>query len=427
MKPTNQDIMKFSKLFEDEITLDNMTRGQLVALCKLLELTPLGTSNFLRFQLEMKVRQLRTDDRVIQREGLDNLNVTELQTACKERGMRAIGMSEKAMKEQLSHWLDLSLNSSIPTSLLLLSRTLYLPENLPSEMQIAATISALPESAATQTTATIGEREGKIRNVVRLEVIKEEQRKIEEEEKEVRATEEAKKEEEEAAKKAAAEAVAGGVEKMVEDAAEPLKKIITPVPPKDPEVLVDKAPVMVDTAVELDSGAAVKDEAAKKEAEISTEDLSDLKSAIEVLEKTGKTETDEIESLKKELQDYEEDLQELSEIKAKVERTDLSETKGAARLFGKVNKMLNNVDSLVANLREQEKQIEESMKVQQEEASSSDEAEQQKLVTIHELIQAVTMLQATPDESRLEQIAEVKFSINAVEGHKVLLIDALLF
>ena len=42
--------------------------------------------------------------------------------ACKERGMRAIGMSEKAMKTQLSHWLDLSLNANIPTSLLLLSR-----------------------------------------------------------------------------------------------------------------------------------------------------------------------------------------------------------------------------------------------------------------------------------------------------------------
>ena len=49
--------------------------------------------------------------------------------------MRAIGMSETAMKTQLSHWLDLSLNANIPTSLLLLSRTLYLPENLPPEEQ----------------------------------------------------------------------------------------------------------------------------------------------------------------------------------------------------------------------------------------------------------------------------------------------------
>ena len=85
-------------------------------------------------------------------------------------------------------------------------RTLFLPENLAPVSQIAATISQLPEKAATQTTAQIGEREGKIRNVVQLEIIKEEQRKIEEEEAEVK--EEAKrkqKEEEEKKEQAAAE------------------------------------------------------------------------------------------------------------------------------------------------------------------------------------------------------------------------------
>ena len=44
----NKDILKFSNLFEDSITLDNMTRGQLVAICRLLELTPIGTNAFLR-------------------------------------------------------------------------------------------------------------------------------------------------------------------------------------------------------------------------------------------------------------------------------------------------------------------------------------------------------------------------------------------
>ena len=60
----NEDIIKFSQLFEDEITLDNMERGQLVALCRLIELPPIGTTAILRFQLEMKLRQLRIDDKV---------------------------------------------------------------------------------------------------------------------------------------------------------------------------------------------------------------------------------------------------------------------------------------------------------------------------------------------------------------------------
>ena len=417
MRPTNEDIVKFSKLFEDEITLDSMTRQQLVALCRLLELTPLGTVNFLRLQLELKVRQLKTDDRVIQREGLDNLNVQELQTACKERGMRAIGMSRAAMTTQLSHWLDLSLSANIPTSLLLLSRTLYLPENLPPEEQIAATISALPEAAAKKTSATIGEREGKIRNVVQLEVIKEEQRKIEEENKE--ETKKAAEEVAAAVLKEAAEApevipkaqpaiplvdeIAAGVPKLVADAQIAEKpKVDEPKVelPKAEEILVDKAPVLEDKAEELEAPPV------KEEQAISAEDLGDLKSAIESLDKAGKSESEEVESLKKELQDYEEDLQELTEIKTRAKRLDLAESKGATRLFNKVNRMLGKLDRRVDGLREQEKALEESVREEQEGVADEDEAKA-KLVTVHELVEAVTRLQKTPDESKLEQITEV--------------------
>lgn len=63
-RPSNEQILKFSKLFEDELTLDNLTRPQLVALCRLLELQSIGTNNFLRFQLIMKLRAIRADDKV---------------------------------------------------------------------------------------------------------------------------------------------------------------------------------------------------------------------------------------------------------------------------------------------------------------------------------------------------------------------------
>ena len=35
-----------------------MTRSQLAAICRLLELTPIGTTNFLRLQIEMRLRHL---------------------------------------------------------------------------------------------------------------------------------------------------------------------------------------------------------------------------------------------------------------------------------------------------------------------------------------------------------------------------------
>jgi len=56
-------------------------------------------------------------------------------------------MPEQRLKFQLSEWLDLHLDYKIPTSLLLLSRTLFLPENLTAEDQLKATISVLPEDA----------------------------------------------------------------------------------------------------------------------------------------------------------------------------------------------------------------------------------------------------------------------------------------
>lgn len=59
-----EDILKFAKLFEDELTLDNLGMSQLRALCRVLGIQPLGTPEILRFQLQMKLRELRADDRV---------------------------------------------------------------------------------------------------------------------------------------------------------------------------------------------------------------------------------------------------------------------------------------------------------------------------------------------------------------------------
>merc|ERR1719350_2257075 len=125
------------------------------------------------------------------------MTVGELQVACKERGMRALGITQEKLIKQLRQWIELSTNEKVPPSLLLLSRTLYLPENLAPAQAIEATISALPETVATGAKAKLGEREGKIENVTRLEIIKQEQAKIEEEEKErtVRSEEKKKKKE----------------------------------------------------------------------------------------------------------------------------------------------------------------------------------------------------------------------------------------
>ena len=60
----NHNILKFSSLFEDEFTLDNLTREQLVAMCKYMNMNTFGTNGFLRYQLTNKIRQLKKDDKV---------------------------------------------------------------------------------------------------------------------------------------------------------------------------------------------------------------------------------------------------------------------------------------------------------------------------------------------------------------------------
>ncbi|XP_061623594.1 LETM1 domain-containing protein LETM2, mitochondrial [Phyllopteryx taeniolatus] len=130
-QPTTKDIVRFSKLFEDELTLEHLERPQLVALCKLLELQPIGTNNLLRFQLMLQLRTIKSDDEMIAAEGVAAMSVSELQGACRSRGMRSLGLTTDQLRLQLQQWLDLHLNENVPPSLLLLSRAMYLTDLKP--------------------------------------------------------------------------------------------------------------------------------------------------------------------------------------------------------------------------------------------------------------------------------------------------------
>jgi len=107
-----------------------------------------------------------------------------LQQACKARAMRAYGLPESRLREQLTLWLDLSLNKKVAPSLLLLSRALMIPETMAVSDKLKATISALPDAVVAHTKGAIGEKEGIMDHKTKIEIIKMEERKIEEERKE---------------------------------------------------------------------------------------------------------------------------------------------------------------------------------------------------------------------------------------------------
>lgn len=123
-KIDNREILRFARLFNDELTLDHLDRSQLVNLSRFVGLSPFGSDPFIRSKLRKHLQKIRHDDQMIRDEGVESLTAEELRAACRARGMRAPFGSESItfMRRQLKEWLDLSLNQNLPSSLLLLSR-----------------------------------------------------------------------------------------------------------------------------------------------------------------------------------------------------------------------------------------------------------------------------------------------------------------
>jgi LETM1 and EF-hand domain-containing protein 1 len=126
---TNEDMIKFSKLFTDDITLDTVGRAQLVNLCRLLDITPFGSDGFLKYMLIQRMKDIRADDVMIEAEGIDSLTIQELRDALANRGMRATGLSKNRYKQELKGWLELSLKKGMPISLLLMSRAFKITQD----------------------------------------------------------------------------------------------------------------------------------------------------------------------------------------------------------------------------------------------------------------------------------------------------------
>ncbi|URD73094.1 LETM1-like protein [Musa troglodytarum] len=53
----NGEILSFAKLFNDELTLDNISRPRLINMCKYRGIPPIGTDNCLRFMLRRKLQR----------------------------------------------------------------------------------------------------------------------------------------------------------------------------------------------------------------------------------------------------------------------------------------------------------------------------------------------------------------------------------
>ncbi|XP_055510004.1 mitochondrial proton/calcium exchanger protein isoform X2 [Leucoraja erinacea] len=345
-RPSNEEIMRFSKLFEDNLTLDNLTRPQLVALCKLLELQSIGTNNFLRFQLIMKLRAIRADDQLIAEEGVQTLNVNELQAACRTRGMRALGVTEERLQNQLKQWLDLHLNQQIPTSLLLLSRAMFLPDTLSPADQLTTTLQTLPESVTKEAQVKVAEVEcDKVDNKAKLEATLQEEAAI-------------KKENQEREMERMAEAAEKAKESLqVEARGEDITK----------------------EEIDMLSDACIKLQEQKK-----------------LLTK----EKEELEELKDDVQEYNEGLEEImKELSKTGKETDVEESKASKRLTKRVNRMIGRIGTLIGELEAGKEMLDGQL------GNGIIPPDGDHLITINELISAMKQIQNIP-QHKLQKIAE---------------------
>ncbi|EDX08561.1 mitochondrial proton/calcium exchanger protein [Drosophila simulans] len=373
---SNDEIIKFAKRFDDEITLDSLSREQLAALCRVLELNTIGTTTLLRFQLRLKLRSLATDDRVIAREGVDSLDLLELQQACKARGMRAYGLTEERLRFQLKEWIDLSLNEQVPPTLLLLSRTMLISDDSITTDKLKETIRVLPDAVGAHTRHAIGESEGKVDNKTKIEIIKEEERKIREEREEER--------EETIAKRSA------------------IKEEIPA-----PYVFAEKLSGSQDL---LDH----KEQPSVSETDkgISSTDVQLLSEALKTLssDKQLVVEKETIKELKEELADYKEDVEELREVR-QVVKEPVRESRAAKLLYNRVNKMISQLDNVLNDLEVRQHQIKQAESTDY--APSSPTVEPQQMVHIDELVATIRRMKEASDEERFKVVGDLLVKLDA--------------
>ncbi|XP_073339073.1 mitochondrial proton/calcium exchanger protein isoform X2 [Pagrus major] len=388
-RPSNEQILKFSKLFEDELTLDNLTRPQLVALCRLLELQSIGTNNFLRFQLIMKLRAIRADDKLIAEEGVASLNVNEVQAACRVRGMRSLGVTEERLREQLVQWLELHLKQQIPTSLLLLSRAMYLPDTLSPADQLKTTLQTLPEMVTKEAQLMVAEMElSKVDNKTKVEATLQEEWAIRQDNKDREMERLA-----DAAEKAAREG-------ELELEAEPTKADTA----AHSETLRDTAPVI----------EGIKGEEITKE-EIDM--LSDACSKLKEQKRLLTLEKEELEELKDDVQEYNEDLEEIKKELSKTgQEKAIEESKASQRLSKRVNRMIGRIDKIILELEKDKVILDGQMDsgttppvglffTKHSDATSLFYTFRENLISIDELINVMRQIQNIP-EHKLQSIAD---------------------
>ncbi|GAA5929259.1 hypothetical protein JCM3775_002291 [Rhodotorula graminis] len=215
--PSTEEVVRVARLFEDDLTLENLSRPQLVSMCRYMNINAFGTDIFLRFTIRNRMQKLKDDDKVIASEGLDALSTAELQAACQSRGIRTLKVSDEHLRSELQQWLDLHLHYGLSGTLLILSKAFAFnraygvtPEGEAGGDEVLKslkdTLASLPDNLVNEAELEVSSDSASYKQ--RLEVLQQQEELIEDEEEQEAKEAEArrvKKEAEEEAKREEAE------------------------------------------------------------------------------------------------------------------------------------------------------------------------------------------------------------------------------
>ncbi|THH02975.1 hypothetical protein EW145_g6640 [Phellinidium pouzarii] len=203
--PSTADVVNVAKLFDDDLTLDNLSRPQLVSMCRYMGVNAFGTDNYLRGVIRARLSQLRRDDQLIDMEGIDSLSTSELQQACQSRGIRTIGASPSRLRSELATWIKLHLHNRVSGVLLILGRAFYF-DRKPGDTEenftvksLESVLSSLPDNLVNEAELEVDSDKASYKQ--KLEVLQQQEELIEDEEEQEIKEEEARRAKREAEEK----------------------------------------------------------------------------------------------------------------------------------------------------------------------------------------------------------------------------------
>ncbi|KAI9466448.1 LETM1-like protein-domain-containing protein [Zychaea mexicana] len=122
---------KIAKGYHYDFELPQVNKDNLSAYCRFMGLKGWGTKGMLEKRLNKHLDYLLEDDKLIAKEGIESLNMPELQHAVEERGMRSVDVNEEQLRRGLDFWIAVHMNKeqSIPRGLLVFSRIFLLNAN----------------------------------------------------------------------------------------------------------------------------------------------------------------------------------------------------------------------------------------------------------------------------------------------------------